>query len=206
MGAFTSLQLAINFPDRLRAVVAAGAGSGSFPGQRAQFLQEAEVNSRLMEKAERLAAEQMAVGPTRVQLLNKDPRGWRTLVDHLAEHPPAGSARVLRNVQGKRPSLYEQEAQLKAVKVPVLLMVGDEDEPCLDTNLFMKRIMPTAQLAVMPGSGHVLNCEEPALMNHLIERFLAAVDRGSWRPRDPRALPVAGSVFATFIEGPRSES
>ena len=199
MGGYTALQLTIHFPDRLRSAVPAGAGSGSHASQRATFLQEAEVNSRIMEKAARLDAEQMGVGPTRVQLQNKDPQGWRSFVDHLAEHPPAGSARVLRNVQGKRPSLYELEKELRAVKVPVLLIVGDEDETCLDTNLFMKRIMPSAQLAMLPGSGHVLNYEEPALFNHLIERFLSAVDRGSWRPRDPRSLPT-GSAFGSMFK------
>jgi pimeloyl-ACP methyl ester carboxylesterase len=199
MGGYTALQLAIHFPDRLRSAVPAGAGSGSHPSARKQFLEEALASSRLMEKASKLAAEQMGLGPTRVQLLNKDPQGWRTFVQHLGEHPPTGSARVMRNVQGKRPSLYELEQQLRAVKVPILLIVGDEDEPCLDANLFMKRIMPSAQLAILPGCGHVLNYEEPALMNHLVERFLGAVDRGSWRPRDPRAVAISGSTFGAML-------
>jgi pimeloyl-ACP methyl ester carboxylesterase len=199
MGAYTALQLTITAPDRLRSAVPAGAGSGSHPSTRDQFLKEAEAASQVMEKAAKLAADQMGVGPTRVQLLNKDLQGWHTFITHLAEHPPGGSARVLRNVQGKRPSLYDLEPQLREVAVPVLLIVGDEDEPCLDVNLFMKRIMPSAQLAMLPGSGHVLNYEEPALMNHLTERFLSAVDRGSWRPRDPRAVPVSGSVFGTMV-------
>jgi len=200
MGGYTALQLCIHFPERLLSAVPAGAGSGSHASQRAQFLKESEATSRLMETAARLSAEEMGLGPTRVQLLNKDPVGWKSFVDHLAEHPPAGSARVLRNVQGKRPSLYAFEEQLRQVKVPVLLIVGDEDEPCLDTNLFMKRIMPTAQLAMLPGSGHVLNYEEPALFNHLIERFLSAVDRGSWRPRDSRAVPISGSMFGSMVK------
>jgi proline iminopeptidase len=57
----------------------------------------------------------------------------------------------------------------------------------------MKRLMPTARLGFLPGSGHAINLEEPALFNQLIERFLTEVDRGSWRPRDPRAK--AGSTM-----------
>jgi pimeloyl-ACP methyl ester carboxylesterase len=72
----------------------------------------------------------------------------------------------------------------------VLLLVGDEDEPCLDVNLWMKRLMPTARLALLPGSGHAINLEEPALFNQLVEQFIAEVDRGSWRRRDPRAKPL----------------
>ena len=39
----------------------------------------------------------------------------------------------------------------------------------------------------------MINLEEPALSNQLIERFLGEVERGSWRPRDPRAK--AGSTM-----------
>jgi pimeloyl-ACP methyl ester carboxylesterase len=78
-----------------------------------------------------------------------------------------------------RASLYDLEAELKAVKAPVLLLVGDEDEPCLDVNLWMKRLMPVARLALLPGSGHAINLEEPALFNRLIGEFLADVERGS---------------------------
>ncbi len=90
-------------------------------------------------------------------------------------------------MQAGRASLYDLEAELKGIEAPVLLLVGDEDEPCLDVNLWMKRLMPTARLGLLPGSGHAINLEEPALFNQLIEQFIADVERGSWRPRDPRA-------------------
>jgi pimeloyl-ACP methyl ester carboxylesterase len=85
---------------------------------------------------------------------------------------------------------------LKAVKAPVLLLVGDEDEPCLDVNLWMKRLMPTARLGVLPGSGHAINLEEPAVFNRLVEQFIGDVERGGWRPRDPRAKPGALTALA----------
>lgn len=192
MGAYTTLQLAIKFPDRLLSAVAAGAGTGSDRQTREQFLRETAQNADLMEKATRIEAEAICVSPTRVQLQNKDEIGWRMMVEHLADHPPKGSAKVLRNVQGKRPSLYDLHAELAAVETPVLLIVGDEDEPCLDVNLFMKRTMPTAQLAMLPGCGHPINHEEPALFTSLVERFVTSVDRGIWRPRDPRADPALG--------------
>ena len=50
-----------------------------------------------------------------------------------------------------------------------------------------------ARLGFLQGSRHVINLEEPALSNQLIERFLGEVERGSWRPLDPRAK--AGSTM-----------
>ena len=57
---------------------------------------------------------------------------------------------------------------------------GDQDEPCLDPGLFMKRHIPHAGLAVVPMTGHASNLEEPALFNQLVAEFLASVETGRW--------------------------
>jgi hypothetical protein len=69
--------------------------------------------------------------------------------------------------------------------VPVLLAVGDEDAPCLETNLMLKSSLPNAGLWICPNTGHAINLEEPAAFNAHVESFLSAVERGSWR----RAYP-----------------
>jgi pimeloyl-ACP methyl ester carboxylesterase len=135
----------------------------------------------------RVVAETYGLGPARVQLQNKDPIGWRTFMAHLAERPAHAAAKTLRRVQAGRAALDDLEAELKGTTLPVLLLVGDEDEPCLDVNLWMKRLMPGARLGILPASGHAINLEEPALFNRLVGEFIADVERGSWRPRDPRA-------------------
>jgi pimeloyl-ACP methyl ester carboxylesterase len=73
------------------------------------------------------------------------------------------------------------------MEVPTLIMSGDEEEPCLEVNLLMKRTIPTAALAILPRSGHAINLEEPALFNQLLESFFHQVESGRWSPRDPRS-------------------
>ena len=187
MGAYTALMVASAFSRRVVSCTAAGGGSGSVTAQREQFISDARASASQMQVAGKINAAVIGVGPTRVQLQNKDPRGWATFVKHLAEHDPVGASNTLLKVQALRPSLYDLEADLKAITAPILLLVGDEDEPCLDVNLWMKRQLPHAQLALLPGAGHAVNLEEPALFNQLVETFVTAVERGSWRPRDPRA-------------------
>jgi pimeloyl-ACP methyl ester carboxylesterase len=189
MGGYASLMVTIEHSKRVISTVAAGAGSGSTrtPEDRAAFLAECMATADMMLKADKLNAAVMGVGPTRVQLQNKDPRAWAEFVAHLSEHPTHAASKTLRAVQAGRASLYDLEAELSAIKTPVLLLVGDEDEPCLDVNLWMKRKMATSELAVFPRSGHAINLEEPDLFNSLVERFLVSVDRGTWSPRDPRA-------------------
>lgn len=187
MGGYTALMLAARFPDRLISCVAAGAGTGGLKAARAQFVEESRARASEFERLGRIDADTYGLGPTRVQLQNKDPIGWRTFMAHLAERPAHSAAKTLRRVQAGRTALDDLADELKGIAVPVLLLVGDEDEPCLDVNLWMKRLMPAARLAILPASGHAINLEEPALFNQLAERFIADVERGSWRPRDARA-------------------
>ena len=64
--------------------------------------------------------------------------------------------------------------EIARIAAPTLVLCGDEDEPCLDPSLMLKRTIPGAKLAILPGSGHGINLEEPALFNQLIEDFLAS--------------------------------
>ena len=72
--------------------------------------------------------------------------------------------------------------------VPTHVVAGDEDDGSLGPALFIKRVCPAARLTIVPATGHVVNLEEPALFNRITDDFLALVDSGRWRPRDPRSL------------------
>jgi pimeloyl-ACP methyl ester carboxylesterase len=82
---------------------------------------------------------------------------------------------------------------MKRIEVPTLIMTGDEDDPCLEPALLMKRAIATSALVVLPNAGHTINLEEPDEFNRALFRFLAAVDGGSWRQRDPRS--TAGGIL-----------
>ena len=110
-------------------------------------------------------------GPTRVQLENKDPRGYGEFMSILAGNSAKGSALTMRGVQAHRPSLYDLEPQLKDLRVPTLLILGDEDEPCLDANVYMKRTIPSAGLVIIPQTGHACNIEEPEAFNAALRRI-----------------------------------
>jgi len=188
MGGFAALHFGFTYPARARSLVVAGCGYGAVPDKRAQFAEETEAAAAGFEKLGMAkAGEAYALGPTRVQFQNKDPRGWREFADLLAGHSAQGSALTMRGVQKRRPSLFDLVDKMKTISAPTLIMTGDEDWPCLEPALLMKRTIPTAALVVMPNAGHTINLEEPAAFNAHIADFLHAVDVGSWRPRDPRA-------------------
>ena len=69
---------------------------------------------------------------------------------------------------------------MKTIQIPSLIVVGDQDEPCLEPGLFMKRHMPHAGLWIAPMTGHTVNIEGPALFNQHVAEFLTAVENGRW--------------------------
>jgi pimeloyl-ACP methyl ester carboxylesterase len=197
MGGYAVLHAGLNHPEVCRSLVVAGCGYGSVAADRAKFQQDSgHVAQRLQNEGMQAVAAVYAKGPTRVQFEDKDPRGWREFADQLAEHSALGSALTLRGVQGQRPSVYALEAHMRQLHVPTLIVTGDEDEPCLEPGLFMKRTIPTAGLLVMPKCGHTLNIEEPEAFNRAVSDFLALVEAGKWGPRNPASLSASAILPA----------
>jgi pimeloyl-ACP methyl ester carboxylesterase len=194
MGGFATLHFGFTYPERARSLVIAGCGYGASPDKRQQFAEETEaVAKRFEEIGMAKAAEGYALAPSRVQLQNKDPRGWREFADQLAQHSTKGSALTMRGVQKRRPSLFDLTDKIKTITAPTLIMSGDEDFACLAPGLMLKQTILTSALVVIPNTGHAINLEEPALFNGFIAEFLQSVDTGAWRPRDPRAM--SGSIL-----------
>jgi pimeloyl-ACP methyl ester carboxylesterase len=189
MGGMATLHFGITHPNRARSLLVAGAGYGSEEGEREKFRNEAVVIADRLEKQGMAAfAEAYAYGPTRVQFETKDSRGFAEFKRMLAEHSAKGAACTQLGVQRQRPSLFELEARLKQLNVPMLVVTGDEDWPCLIPGVFLKRTCPSAALLVIPNSGHTVNLEEPDAFNAALADFLAQVDTGRWPMRDPRAV------------------
>lgn len=182
MGGAIALKFGIAYPERCRSLIVAGAGSGTTNSE--QFARDVMATARVFEERGTAAvAEFYTRGPARLQLLKKDPLGWQEFYDLFCEHSAAGSAHTFREVQAKRKTIYDVEAALRRLELPALIMVGDEDDLCLEPALFMKRTMPNAGLAVLPKSGHAINLEEPGLFNQLVLDFLTRVEHETWQPR-----------------------
>jgi pimeloyl-ACP methyl ester carboxylesterase len=188
MGAFATLHFGMAYGERASSITVAGGGYGSHPAQYRQFQADSKKNAEVIRRqgmAHFVAT--YGHGPQRVQLEIKDPRAFAEYVRQFEEHSPLGAANTLLGVQTRRPSFYDLTAEMARMEVPTLIMSGDEEEPCLEVNLLMKRTIPSAALAILPRSGHAINLEEPALFNQLLEDFFHQVEAGRWGPRDRRS-------------------
>jgi pimeloyl-ACP methyl ester carboxylesterase len=189
MGGFAALHFALAYPSMARSLLIASCGYGADLSRQAEFKDEMEATAARIER-ESMAefAKSYALGPARVQLQNKDPRGWSEFAAQLADHSTRGSALTMRGVQKQRPSLWSLRGAMQNMSVPTHIVAGDEDDPCLEPALMMKRAIATAGLAVIPRTGHAINLEEPDEFNRIAYGLVTTVEAGRWSPRDSRAV------------------
>ena len=183
MGGYTALHVGMHAPARCISVVAAGCGWGSSPDVKKREEMKAlaaETGKMFAEEGIASAAAKYADAPMRQAQKNKDPRGYAEFARMLAEHSAQGHAQTMFNLQLKRPTLWEMEAALMKFSVPLLIILGDEDEPCIDGSVFLKRTVPTAGLLVIPRSAHNIPTEEPAAFNAALADLFAAAEAGRW--------------------------
>jgi 3-oxoadipate enol-lactonase len=179
MGANMARDFALAHPEMLRSLIMVGAGAGSV--NREQFLKgQAETAAGLEREGQSHRLRGFETLATRAAFKAKDPRGFAEFVRQAGEHDAQACAHLAREVMSKRKTVGELEAPLRALRVPTLIMVGDQDAPCVEPSLMMRALIPHAGLVVFPACGHTPNIEEPGLFNLHVAEFLAAVEGGRW--------------------------
>ncbi|MGI9598821.1 MAG: alpha/beta fold hydrolase [Acidimicrobiales bacterium] len=99
----------------------------------------------------------------------------RTLIESLAQIPAEG----LRAAVTCLPH-HDVSARLEEIAAETLVIVGQHDrETPVAYSRFLVAEMPNAELAVIPGVGHLSPSEDPATFNHLVAEFLAPRSPGT---------------------------
>ncbi len=188
MGGYTALVFGLHHPQRALSLTIAGCGSGSERHYTDEFRKASRATADLFEqKGSAEVAKTYGHGPGRIPFLVKDPRGFEEFATRFAGHDAQGSAHTMRGFQASRPSVYDFEADIRRCQVPSLVVVGDEDDICVEPSLFLKAWLQASGLSVFPKTGHAVNLEEPDLFNATLADFIARVEAGCWPARDPRS-------------------
>jgi pimeloyl-ACP methyl ester carboxylesterase len=182
MGGNLAMNFAFTHPGYCRSAVIASAGTGTTGRQRFE-----EDVQRLVAALRRdgwpVVAQEYAMRASRMQLLRKNPQGWERFKLQLSQHSAEGSAFTQLGVQLARKTVFELQERIHTIACPALIVVGDEDEACIEPGLFMKREIPSAGLVMLPQAGHMVNLEEPAVFNAALAEFFAQVEHGKWHTR-----------------------
>ena len=181
MGSMTTLHFGLRHPEMARSLVICGTGPGDTARAKARF--EAEIDEFIADIESRgwaRVAEDYGLTDDRRRLRDKNPAAYAAFQERLATRAVNGPLQTLRRTVTGRALLADLSEQLEAMEVPTLIVTGDEDHVCIDTSLWLKRLLPAAGLSIVPGTGHAVNLEEPDLFNRTLESFLGAVEAGRW--------------------------
>jgi pimeloyl-ACP methyl ester carboxylesterase len=184
MGSQTTLFFGLTYPQLAMSLTMIGIGTGSDPANQAAFRRDTEMKAREFEEGGLAKVlKRVRSMPNRQPLRHKDPRGFEAFCRKFMDHSALGCANIARGVQMTRPPLKALERKLRALKVPSHVIVGDEDPGALTAGVYIKRTCAAARLTVAPATGHLVNLEEPELLNRLSEDFYALIESKRWRPQ-----------------------
>jgi 3-oxoadipate enol-lactonase len=166
MGGQIALDLWARHPQRVAGLLLADTAAGETPESRAGRLAQAE----------RLPAEGM--DPYAVEMLYRmvSPGAAAEVAQHVLAMmrgaDPAGAAAAQR-ARADRP---DRTADLAAVDVPTVVVVGSEDEltPVAEAAAMAERV-PGAELVVVDGAAHLPNLERPETFDAALAALLARV-------------------------------
>lgn len=177
MGAYAALMLGLNRPELIRSLTLAGCGTGSTSQPDDKMRTVMTALATLFEQSGSVAgAQHIASAANRTGFRNRDPEKWQQWYDDLETHDPQGMAYTFRNYQALRPSLYGFTAELTRLDMPALLAVGEEDQACLEVNVFLQNCIPNVSLKTFQSCGHAINLEDPDRFNSLLKSFLDDVE------------------------------
>ena len=156
LGGYMSLAFYLTHPEMVEALIICDSG----PGYR-----NAEARSAWNQRANERAGNLEARG---LEALGGRSREVR---EALGRHASAqGLAHAARGM------LAQQDARvidgLASIRVPTLIVVGDQDTPFLAPCEYMAKKIPGAQLQVITGAGHASNLDQPETFDRVLVSFL----------------------------------
>lgn len=171
MGGRLALFLALQYPERFRALILESAS----PGLADERLR-AERRRQDNQLADEIEANGVGWFVTHWESLPL----WQTQSDGLIRaqraqrlrNRPRGLANSLRGMgAGAQPNLWEQ---LPYFSLPTCLIVGERDDKFRRTNLAMAKALPRSSLSIIPSAGHNTHLETPDAFCLALRSFLGS--------------------------------
>ncbi|PYM17800.1 MAG: alpha/beta hydrolase [Candidatus Rokuibacteriota bacterium] len=157
LGGYVSLAFVLAHPEMTRALVICDSG----PGYR-----NAEARAQWNQRAHERAANLEAKG---LEALARRSRETQQAVHRSAQ----GLAHAARGMLAQEGSQVIDG--LGSIRVPTLVIVGDQDQPFVAPSEYMAKKIPGARLEVIPGAGHSSNLDQPETFNRVLREFLASL-------------------------------
>jgi pimeloyl-ACP methyl ester carboxylesterase len=159
LGGYVSLAFYLKHPEMVRALVICDSG----PGYR-NAEARAGWNARALERAAELERKGLEA------LAGRSREMREAMGHHRSAQGLAHAARGMLAQDG--PEVIDG---LGTIKVPTLIIVGDQDRPFIAPCEYMAKKIPGARLEVIAGAGHSSNLDQPAAFNRVLGDFLQSL-------------------------------
>jgi 3-oxoadipate enol-lactonase len=171
LGGGPALALAASKPDRVSHLVLADVGAGADDPVKIETMARQWVSLIRQGAIDELVCEML-----RSELFKFYAGRNTRRRDHMAAliraTPVDGLRFTLSEVLAKRKSLFRLTGVLKSIRVPTLVIVGQQDYVCSKAARLMAQTIPDASLKIIEGSGHMSPLERPAAFNAALMEFL----------------------------------
>lgn len=172
MGGFIALQLALDHPELVSALMLVDtcAGEMDMPPEAIQ----ARLKALELAQSQGLEAafeHDAAHNPIRQEYFRRHPQMRDYNRQHTLEMSALGYVHAWGAIRGWHPVT----SRLGEIKVPTLIIVGDEDTPFLRPVRVLEQGIAGAKLVTVPGCGHSPHIESPAAVNSALLDFLSRV-------------------------------
>jgi pimeloyl-ACP methyl ester carboxylesterase len=166
MGGYVALALAREHPDLIRGLVLVASKAG--PDSPAAAAARLALAERV--RAEGSQAVLAALGPKLLAPRRADPRLEQALLEGLLPLDPEAAAGALAGM-AERP---DATPSLAALTMPALVVAGAEDAliPPRESERLAQGL-PSANLVIIPGAGHVVAFEDPEAFDHALGTWLS---------------------------------
>ncbi len=162
LGGYLALYLARFFPERVRAVI----------GIIVKHVYDAAAIDHIVYLA----------NPERLSRPGNPRKGELEKI-HGEDKWIAVTHNTARLFQGFRKRLPLQIEYLKALRLPVLLLAGDQDSLVpLENSKALAKLLPNARLGIFPGSAHPLRNVPLVPAIRAAKDFIAEVEQGTFKP------------------------
>jgi pimeloyl-ACP methyl ester carboxylesterase len=104
-----------------------------------------------------------------------DPAGAKLIRLGLLEHRPHALAAILRETLAKLPDPVAAAGALSGADFATLVVAGADDRRALEPSEKLARVLPRAELVVIPNAGHVVNLAAPQAFDAALRGLLARV-------------------------------
>jgi pimeloyl-ACP methyl ester carboxylesterase len=169
MGGYVTMAFCRRHPDRVLGVILAATKATADP-EPARANRERIARAVLADGSDVLVKE---VLPALIGTTTKQRRAmvFGRVKGLVQSAPPKAVAWAQRAMAG-RPDSFDT---LAALKVPALVLAGEEDElaPPSDAQA-MAEAVPEGRLEIIPKAGHLIAVEQPEAFNAAVERFLSS--------------------------------